>query len=272
MTRYDEQHLRELMATIRAPEGLRDRRSATTATVIPVSPAPPPRPRWTLPVIVGAAAVGLMFGSFTVVQRLTVTPPPAGIVGSSNSPSGQPSNSDGGPLPTVTSPGPSGSPGRTSGPPTNGSASTQTAQPPSGVGVLAGATLAKVSGDYHVTTAGATVSNIEVTGTIMVAAPNVTLQNVRVLPTDNSFFGIQQQQSGANLTIRDSEIIGNPSAPTDNGIGQSAAGLTVSRVLIRNVDSGIHLGGGSVTVTNSRIDQLSGPGPVGIGSNGDTPT
>jgi Right handed beta helix region len=105
----------------------------------------------------------------------------------------------------------------------------------------------------------------------MVSASNVTLQNVRVLPTDNSIYGIQQQPSAPNLTVRDSEIIAIANAPTQYGISQSVAGLTVSRVLIRNVDSGIHLGAGSVTVTNSRIDQLTGTGPVGIGSNGDTP-
>src|SRR5262249_26854836 len=41
--------------------------------------------------------------------------------------------------------------------------------------------------------------------------------------------------------------------------------------LIRAVDDGIHLGAGSVTVTGSRIDQLTGTSPVGIGSIGDTP-
>jgi hypothetical protein len=122
--------------------------------------------------------------------------------------------------------------------PVTGPTVTETKPPAAGVGVPAGTTLTVHNGDLHVSTAGATVSNLQVNGTLFIDAPNVT---------------------------------GDPATPTQYGISQTAQGLTVTRVLIRHVDSGINLGAGSVTVTGSRIDQLAGTSQTGIGSNGDTP-
>jgi hypothetical protein len=276
VTRYDEQHLREIMATVKAPPGLREKALREKAlrepppTVAPTSPARPPRPRWPLPVIVGAAALGLMFGSYTVASRMAVTPRPPGTVGSSVSPSAGPSPAQGGPSPSAT-PGPSGGPGRNGDPsPVAGPAGTQSTPPVPGVGVPAGTVLTLHSGDLHVSTAGATVSNMQVVGTVYVEAPDVTLVNVRVTQP-SAYFGIKQEAQATNLTVRDSEVIGDPADPPDYAISQSVAGLTVTRVLIRHANSGIHLGAGSVTVTSSRIDQLAGASPVGIGSTGDTP-
>ena len=271
MTRYDERHLREIMATIRAPVGLREKVATTTVdpTVNPTSPARPPRPRWPLPIIVGAVAAGLMFGTVAVANRLTDPRPPSGVVDSAAGPSVSTPASPANP-PVLSSPptGPStppAGPGPTATPPAPATGSTVT-----GVGVPAGASLTVHSGDLTITTAGATVSNLQVNGTVYVAAPNVTLVNLKVTPAAN-YFGIKQQPEGLNLTVRDSEISGDPHAPTQYGISQSAAGLTVTRVLIRHVESGIALGAGSVTVTASRIDQLAGSSRTGIGSNGDTP-
>jgi hypothetical protein len=123
----------------------------------------------------------------------------------------------------------------------------------------------------HVTTAGATVSDLNVVGILYVDAPDVTVERVRVTTSDD-YFGIKQGTTATNLTVRDSEVVGVPGVtPTEVGISQSTAGLTVTRVLIRGVVSGIHLGAGSVTVSGSRIDQLSSSSQVGIGSTGDTP-
>ena len=226
--------------------------------------------------VVGAAAAGLIFGTVSVSNRLTQSPAPPGPFGSGGGPSvSAPASPQSPPLLSSPPGGPTGSPGAAPGPnrstgtaPVTGPTVTETKPPAAGVGVPAGTTLTVHDGDMHVSTAGAMVSNVQVKGTLFIDAPNVTLVNVKVLP-DGGFFGIKQY--GANLTVRDSEISGDPATPIDYGISQEAAGLSVTRVLIRGVNAGIALGAGSVTVSGSRIDQLTGTSQTGIGGNGQTP-
>jgi hypothetical protein len=133
--------------------------------------------------------------------------------------------------------------------------------------VPAGTNLTVHNGDFHADQAGATVSDLLITGGLIVEAPNVTVERVRVA-TGDGYFGIRQLPGAVNLTVRDSEVIGQP---LQFGVGQQERGLTLTRVLIRNVETGVSLGGGSVTITGSRIDGLVNANGYGIASQGNTP-
>jgi hypothetical protein len=87
-------------------------------------------------------------------------------------------------------------------------------------GVPLGATLDDHYGDLRVTTPGQTVSDLRVTGTVIVDAPNVTLKRVLVVAPQGAA-AVRQNANG--LTVIDSELSGGTS------LTQGTAGLTIRR-------------------------------------------
>lgn len=87
-------------------------------------------------------------------------------------------------------------------------------------GVPLGATLGDHYGDLRVTIAGQTVSDLRVTGSVIVDAPNVTLKRVLVVAPQGA---VAVRQNANGLTIVDSELSGSTS------LTQAAADLTVHR-------------------------------------------
>jgi hypothetical protein len=87
-------------------------------------------------------------------------------------------------------------------------------------GVPLGTSLGDHYGDLHVTTAGQVISDLRVTGTVIVDAPNVTLKRVLVVAP---YGAPAVRQNATGLTVVDSELTGGSS------LTQAAAGLTINR-------------------------------------------
>lgn len=100
-------------------------------------------------------------------------------------------------------------------------------------GVPLGATLGDHYGDLRITTAGQTVSDLRVTGSVIVDAPNVTLKRILVVAPQGV---VAVRQNATGLTIIDSELFGGSS------LTQNAAGLTVHR---SRLESGVSVTSGA---------------------------
>jgi hypothetical protein len=100
-------------------------------------------------------------------------------------------------------------------------------------GVPLGATLGDHYGDLRITTAGQVVSDLRVTGTVIVDAPNVTLKRVLVVAP---YGATAVRQNAGGLTVADSELSGGSS------LTQGANGLTVRR---SRLQSGVTIAGGA---------------------------
>lgn len=87
-------------------------------------------------------------------------------------------------------------------------------------GVPVGATLDDRHGDLRITTAGQVVTDLRVTGSVIVDAPNVTLRRVIVVAP---YGAVAVRQNAGNLTVEDSELSGGQS------LTQGTGGLTVRR-------------------------------------------
>ena len=90
-------------------------------------------------------------------------------------------------------------------------------------GVPSGSTLTEHEGDLEINTPGAVVTDLRVSGTVWVNAPDVTLRRVVVVGVGGTN---AVEQRGARLRIQDSEL----SARKGTVVSQQAAGL----VMIRN--------------------------------------
>ena len=121
-------------------------------------------------------------------------------------------------------------------------------------GVPLGATLADHHGDLRITTPGQVVTDLRVTGSIIVDAPNVTLRRVIVIAP----FGVPAvTQLYGNLTVENSELTGGQS------LSQRADGLVVRR---SRIESGLTLTSRSEVYDSylSSSDVLVTPGTTGV--------
>ncbi|HEX6684104.1 MAG TPA: hypothetical protein VF062_14970 [Candidatus Limnocylindrales bacterium] len=211
---FDPDRMRALFEEVPAPDGIDRWRVATPAR------GGGPRPRTAVLTAAGATllvtslTVGLI--SFGGTQK-EVTVPPAIIEPSQVSPS-----------PLAQSPVPSPTPSPAT-PPSTGSPTHSAPSP----------TRSVHSGDLRITTAGALISDLHVTGTIVVEAPNVTLRRVRVARERDGYWAVRQLSSARNLTIETSEIGGDGRHSVQHGIAQEADGLTVRDTVVRAVEMGI---------------------------------
>lgn len=135
--------------------------------------------------------------------------------------------------PSGTQPPPSGGPGTVPGPaggPQSAGPATPapargplTGWPDAGnTGIPAGTRLSSHAGDWHVTQAGALITDTRVSGVLYIDAPDVTLRRVQANGTI--------QQLAPRLRVEDSDITGG-----QIGIRQAAPGLTVQRSHIHEV-------------------------------------
>ncbi len=87
-------------------------------------------------------------------------------------------------------------------------------------GVPVGAVLGDHHGDLRITVPGQVVTDLRVTGTVIVDAPNVTLKRVIVVAP---YGRVAVRQNAGNLTVEDSELSGGQS------LTQTEGGLTIRR-------------------------------------------
>jgi hypothetical protein len=92
-------------------------------------------------------------------------------------------------------------------------------------GVPIGTALSTHNGDLRITTAGEVVSDLRVTGSVIVDAPNVTLKRVLVIAP---YGALALRQNADNLTVENSQLTGGTS------LTQSATGLVVRRSKLEN--------------------------------------
>ena len=130
-----------------------------------------------------------------------------------------------------------------------------------------GVTLSPYTGPQTITADGTVIDGKDITSCLYVKADNVTIRNSRITcagssPRDGGVMILQQSDAYTRgvtgLTVTDTEITrpaGNTNS-ADYGILLYGSNVTITRVNIHNVTSGIHFSGGSVTVQDSYIGDL----------------
>lgn len=232
--KFDPDRMKALFEQIPAPDSL-DRWRVDS---------PRPRPR---PVAVAAAgatlAVTLITAGFTALvsdfsgthEEVTTSPTSAEL---SQAPPSPPTS----PSPTPSKTGPSS---------------------PAATGAPSLGQLRVHHGDLRVTSAGAEISDVHVTGTIYVEAPNVTLRRVRVARESAGYWAVRQLSAARNLTVEDSEIGGDGRHNVQHGLAQEADGLIVRDTVVRAVEMGITVTT-HATIEDTRIVDLL-PSESGFG-------
>ena len=131
------------------------------------------------------------------------------------------------------------------------------------IGVPPGTTLTP-SGAMTISTAGAVVNAREVTGSITVNAPNVTIRNSRIV--SNDFMAIRSNSTG--LVVEDSEILDGPDTGQNNchnGIG--FGGFTVRRTDISGCENAADVGDSNVVFADNYVHDLDTEGPSYVWGN-----
>ena len=124
-------------------------------------------------------------------------------------------------------------------------------------GVPAGTSLRVHNGNLTITAAGTVVDGLDVQGTIIVKADNVTIRNTRVRGvTSNTYTTplINQKNGNRNLVVQDSELI--PSNPSVVHYGIIGWNFTLDRVEIAKVVDGVHIIGSNTIVRSSYIHDI----------------
>ena len=143
------------------------------------------------------------------------------------------------------------------------------ASPPTGfpdasnTGVPAGVTLTP-SGGLTIGVAGTVIDAREITGQVVVNAPNVTIRRSRI--RSNSMWVIDNNSTG--LVVEDSEIVNRPVAGQNNchnGIGDG--NFTVRRSEITGCENAANIGGDNVTFVDNYVHDLDTVGPSYVWGN-----
>ena len=256
---FDPDRIRAVFETIEAPAGMDAWRIAPVAATTGTA-AEPPQPlgprrtsRRAVPVLVAILTAAVTGGVTLGAVALDRPGPPVVAVSPSAAPTG---------APLMT---PSATPDTS---PRRNEPSRPTQPTSSGVGVPPGTRLTTHVGDLRITIAGTVVDGVHVVGSVFVEAPNVTLRRVRVSAA-GQYWAIRQAAGGANLTIEDSDVAGDPARTVQYGIAQGAERLTVRRTAVRGVENGVVVNA-RATVTDSWIVELTpGASTVGIFCFGD---
>lgn len=120
-------------------------------------------------------------------------------------------------------------------------------------GVPAGTTLTPHIGDLVVTTAGAVISGLDITGSVIIKAPNVTVENCKITSTDFAVVSIYDGITGT--TIQNCTISGTGAGPQgQNGIGGSGTFLNNN---IYGTENGINVEGSNTVIKGNYIHDLN---------------
>lgn len=122
-------------------------------------------------------------------------------------------------------------------------------------GVPSGVTLTP-SGGLTVTKAGAVIEGLNITGPVIIEAPNVTLKNCKI--TFTGYWGVYIKPGVTGTIVQDNEINGTG---TNNEGSHGILGTgTFLRNDIYNVENGITLNGGDTTIRDNYIHDLKASG------------
>jgi hypothetical protein len=185
------------------------------------TPTPTPTPTPTAPATTTPTTPGTSGGSGTTTPTPTPTPT----------------------APATTTPTTPGSSGNASG----GSSST--------AGVPAGTSL-KASGSVTVSTDGAVVDGLNITGTLTINASNVTVRNTRV--TSGAFWTVTIKDSAKNVTLENVTVDSKGMSGSEGSSGIVGPG-TFKAVEVTGAENGFVPGSGSL-ITGSYVHDLNAPG------------
>jgi Bacterial TSP3 repeat len=122
------------------------------------------------------------------------------------------------------------------------------------------------SGGMTITTAGAVIDARDITGPVVVNAPNVTIRRSRI--RSNDFMAIRSNSTG--LVVEDSEILDGPDTGQNNchnGIG--FGNFTIRRSEIVGCENAADVGEGNVVFVDNYVHDLDTAGPSHVW--GDSP-
>lgn len=130
-------------------------------------------------------------------------------------------------------------------------------------GVPAGTTLTP-SGSLTITTAGTVIDSRDITGQVVVNAPNVTIRNSRI--RSNAFVAVESNSTG--LVVEDSEIINRAVSGQPNcHVGIGDRNFTVRRTEISGCENAAGLSGDNVTFEDNYVHDLDTTGPSYVWGN-----
>ena len=141
--------------------------------------------------------------------------------------------------------------------------------PPSGwpnesnTGVPAGTSLTP-SGGMTINTAGAVIDARDISGPVVVNAPNVTIKRSRI--RSNAMWLVESNSTG--LVIEDSELMNKPVSGQNNCHNTIGSGnFTVRRSEMTGCENAANIDGDNVTMTDNYIHDLDTTGPSYVWGN-----
>lgn len=123
-------------------------------------------------------------------------------------------------------------------------------------GVPAGMTFTPHSGDLVVTTAGAVISGLDITGSVIIAAPNVTIENCKITSTEYATVNIN---TGVTGTVVQNCTINGLGAGPQGSDGIAGAGTFLNNN-IYGVENGINVEGSNTVIKGNYIHDLNASG------------
>ncbi|HEY2044284.1 MAG TPA: right-handed parallel beta-helix repeat-containing protein [Jatrophihabitans sp.] len=125
----------------------------------------------------------------------------------------------------------------------------------SNTGVPAG-TVLKPSGSLNITTAGAVVDGLDISGTVTISASNVTLKNSRV--TAGAYYVILVKDGVTGAVIQNVEVNGRGTSGASGSFGITGS-ATVKACNVYAVENGLVPDSGSI-LQNNYVHDLAAPG------------
>lgn len=123
-------------------------------------------------------------------------------------------------------------------------------------GVPAGMMLNPHSGDLVVTTAGAVISGLDITGSVIIAAPNVTIENCKITSTEYAAVNVN---TGVTGTVVQNCTINGLGAGPQGSDGIAGAGTFLNNN-IYGVENGINVEGSNTVIKGNYIHDLNASG------------
>jgi hypothetical protein len=125
-------------------------------------------------------------------------------------------------------------------------------------GVPAGVALTPHSGDLVINTPGAVISGLNITGTVYINAPNVTLVNCKV--TSDNYYVVDVKTGITGTVVQNCTIDGTGNGPVgQHGVG--GAGTFIGNNIF-NVKDGINVEGSNTVIKDNYIHDLNTSDPV----------
>lgn len=123
-------------------------------------------------------------------------------------------------------------------------------------GVQAGVSLTPHGGDLVIDTPGAVISGLDITGTVYINAPNVTIENCKI--TSNDWWVVIVEPGVTGATVQNCTINGTGTGPQGQ-VGIAGQGNFLQNNIF-NVENGVDVRGDNTLIQDNYIHDLSASG------------